>query len=239
MNSKSGGICTLVIGALLFAPALLFAQSEDPAQEPQSSPESEQAATTAPGEANRSATLPATVVPESSTIRHPPFSTWEKFKYHAQRSFDPTVLLRTGAGGAWAQWRDVPPEWGQGWDSYGVRVASRFGQNLMKQQILFAVQAIDHESPEHLRSHRHGLKNRVKDSIRYTFTSGTDDGKFMPAYSRFIAAYGAAFISRSWHPPEYHTFGSGFRAGTISLGIDTGMNLLREFWPDIKKRLRR
>jgi hypothetical protein len=149
------------------------------------------------------------------------------------------VFLRAGAGGALAQWRDTPTEWGQGWDSYGVRVASRFGQNLVKQQILFAVQAIDHENPEHLRSHRHGFGNRVKDSIRYTFTSGTDDGKFMPAYSRFIGAYGAAFVSRSWHPARYHTFGSGLKTGTTSLGIDLGMNLLREFWPDVKKRLRR
>jgi len=83
------------------------------------------------------------------------------------------------------------------------------------------------------------LKNRVIDAARYTFTSGTDDGKFMPAYSRIIAAYGAAYISRTWFPPQYHTFGSGLKAGTTSLGIDVGMNLLREFWPDVKKRLRR
>jgi hypothetical protein len=67
-------------------------------------------------------------------------------------------------------------------------------------------------------------------------TSGTDDGKFMPAYSRFIGAYGAAYIARTWYPPQYQTFMSGFKAGSESLGFDVATNLLREFWPDIKKR---
>jgi hypothetical protein len=229
------GICKVVIFGVFATPALLSAQT-DGLSDTEAQPDQPQQ-----GEANRGATapIPATDVPVSSTIRHPPLTTWEKFKYHMQRSVDATEFLRAGAGGALNQWRDHPTEWGQGWDSYGVRVASHFGQHFVKQQILFAVQAIDHESPEHLRSHRHGLANRVKDSIRYTFTSGTDDGKFMPAYSRFIGAYGAAFIARTWYPDSYQTFGSGLKAGTTSLGIDVGMNLLREFWPDIKKRLRR
>lgn len=227
--SVRGGTCKLVIVGLLYTPGWLIAQT---AEEPQSSQSTQ-------NEASRSALTPSpeTTVPVSPIIRHPPFTTWEKFKYHAQRSVDPVAVLRSGLGGALNQWRDHPSEWGQGWDSYGVRVASGFGQHLIKQQMLFAVQAIDHESPEHLRSPRHGLKNRVKDAIRYTFTSGTDDGKFMPAYSRFIAAYGAAYISRAWYPSQYHTVGSGLKAGTTSLGIDVGMNLLREFWPDIRNRL--
>ena len=225
-----------VITVIFATPLMLFAQNGEPEEQTQSPPAQTQPA--AQGEANRGVTVPAVAVPESSTIRHPPLTTWEKFKYHMQRSVDATEFLRAGAGGALNQWRDHPTEWGQGWDAYGVRVASHFGQHFVKQQILFGVQAIDHESPEHLRSHRHGFTNRVKDSIRYTFTSGTDSGKFMPAYSRFIATYGAAFISRAWYPEQYHTFTSGLQAGSTSIGIDVGMNLLREFWPDIKKRFR-
>jgi hypothetical protein len=163
----------------------------------------------------------------------------EKFNYHFKQSIDPWGVLRGSAGAAIDQWRDHPGGWGQGWDTYGVRVASHFGQNLIKQQILFGVQALDHENPLHLRSSRKGFKNRAIDAVRYTFIVNNDNGKPMPAYSRFVAAYSSAYISRSWYPPSYHTFWGGISAGSSSLAIDVGMNFLREFGPDIRKKFRR
>ena len=68
---------TNVILLVSFAfPVLLVAQSAEPEQQPQP-PEAQ-------GEANRGASVavPATAVPQSSTIRLPPLTTWEKFKYH-------------------------------------------------------------------------------------------------------------------------------------------------------------
>jgi hypothetical protein len=59
----------------------------------------------------------------------------------------------------------------------------------------------------------------------------------MPAYSRLVGAYGSAYISRQWYPPEYHTAAAGFYAGSTSLGVDIGLNVLREFLPDIKKKV--
>src|SRR5690348_18102481 len=107
------------------------------------------------GEANRTLALPAEV------IRQPPMTVAQKYKYHMKQAVDPWGVLRGGAGAALDQWRDHPGGWGQGWDTYGVRVASHFGQNFIKQNILFGVQALDHENPEHIRSKRSGFKNRV------------------------------------------------------------------------------
>ena len=107
----------------------------------------------------------------------------------------------------------------------------------MKEQIEFGMQALDHESPLHLRSKRAGLKNRALDAVWNTFICENDKGKLMPAYSRFVADYGAAFISRAWYPREYHNVQAGFSAGSVALGVDVGMNFLLEFGPDIKKKV--
>jgi len=211
---KIPGVCFLVIAC--FAPSTLLW-----AQEPN-------AATSA---ADRSIAVPATVVSA------PPMTVGQKFRYRLKHSFDLEHLSRSVAGASFDEARGNPSGWGRGWDSFGVRVTSHIGQHLVKEQLMFGVEALDHETPGHLRSRRTGIKDRLKDAIKYTFISSSDSGKLMPAYSRFVGAYGAAFISRTWYPSEFHTFSSGMYTGTASLGIDVGLNVLREFYPDIKKKL--
>jgi hypothetical protein len=180
--------------------------------------------------AERSIALPAKFEPAGMTVG-------QKFRYRLQHSFDLEHVGRSLAGAALDEARNHPAGWGQGWDSFGVRVTSHLGQHVIKQQIMFGVEALAHQSPEHLRSRRTGFKNRLGDSIKYSFMASSDTGKLMPAYARFAGAYGAAYISRAWYPREYHTFNSGFYTGTVSLGIDVGLNVFREFYPDIKRKV--
>src|SRR4051794_12216293 len=194
----------------------LFASSALLAQETAANPDKPK--TKSQGHADRALSI---AVP-AEVIREPPMTVKQKFTYHFKQSVDPWVVLREGAGAGLDQWRDHPGGWGQGWDNYGVRVASHFGQHFIKQQMLFGVQALDHENPLHLRSSRKGFKNRALDAVRYTFVTNNDNGKPMPAYSRFVAAYGSAYVSRSWYPPSYHTFWGGISAGSSSLAIDVG-----------------
>jgi len=160
-----------------------------------------------------------------------PLSTGEKYKLALNRSVDPMEFLRIALGAGLDQWRDYPSEWGQGWDAFGVRMASGFGQHLIKEQIEFGVWAIDHEDPRHRRSGLHGIWPRTRYAIIHTFVARRDGGGQMPAYSRFIGDYGAGFISREWYPTRFHNVVQGIDAGNVSLGIDVGMNVLREFMP--------
>jgi hypothetical protein len=171
------------------------------------------------------------VVTTSPSINSEPLTVGEKYQVALQRTLDPAEILRLTLSAGINQWRDYPSEWGQGWDAFGVRVASALGQQLVRQQIQFAVGAIDHEDPRHQLSGLTGIWPRARFAIVHTFVARSDSGTNMPAYSRFIGDYGAGFISREWYPDRFHTVGQGLEAGTISLGTDVGMNLLREFWP--------
>lgn len=111
-------------------------------------------------------------------------------------------------------------------------MASGFGQHLVKEQIEFGIWAVDHEDPRHRRSHLHGFWPRTKWAVVHTFVAQRDGGGEMPAYSRFIGDYGAGFISREWYPTRFHNFQQGMDAGTVSLGLDVGMNVVREFIPN-------
>ena len=64
------------------------------------------------------------------------------------------------------------------------------------------------------------------------------DGQAL-ATSRFSGAIAGGFVSRAWMPAWFHTFASGISSAGISLAVDAGVNVLREFWPEIRHPRRR
>jgi hypothetical protein len=169
-------------------------------------------------------------LPTDSTNTEP-LTLKEKYRIALNRSVDPIEFVRIAFAAGFDQARNYPEEWGQGWDAFGVRMASGFGQQLVREQIEFGVWAIDHEDPRHRRSGLHGVWPRTKYAVVHTFIARRDDGSEIPAYSRFIGDYGAGFVSREWYPTRFHNFQQGIDAGTVSLGLDVGMNVAREFIP--------
>jgi hypothetical protein len=167
-----------------------------------------------------------------------PMDPGDKMEYGMKAAVRPTDFFQTALGSGIAQWRNAPYEWGQGWDAYGERYASRFAQHLVKRSITSAIQMADGEDPRRIRSERRGLRNRAVDSVKYSFVAQRDDGTRGFAYSRVAGSYAGAFISRQWHPARQHTFTAGVAAGTISLGVEVGMSVLNEFMPDILRKLR-
>jgi hypothetical protein len=166
-----------------------------------------------------------------------PMTARAKIEYNLIHSVQPSDFFQTALGSGLAQWRNAPDEWGQGWDAYGTRYGSRFAQHLVKRALMTTTQVIVGEDPRRIRSERTGLWHRTQDAVKYTFVSRRDGGSRGFAYNRVIGAYAAGFISRAWHPSRLHTFPEGLSAGTISLGVETGMSVLNEFMPDILHKL--
>ena len=167
----------------------------------------------------------------SDSTNTEPLTLKEKYRVALNRSVDPIEFVRIAFAAGIDQARNYPREWGQGWDAFGVRMASGFGQQLVREQIEFGVWAIDHEDPRYQRSELHGVWPRTKYAIVHTFMARRDDGSQMPAYSRFVGDYGAGFISREWYPDRFHNVSQGIEAGSVSLGLDVGLNVAREFLP--------
>jgi hypothetical protein len=58
----------------------------------------------------------------------------------------------------------------------------------------------------------------------------------MPAYSLAVEAYGTPYLVRRWQPETFRT-ATALQAGTVNVGIEIGTNVLKEFWPDMRKAL--
>jgi hypothetical protein len=204
----------------MLAPAFLLAQ--DP---PQPAPQE-------PPPANAK----AVVGPQSPQWKG--LSVKEKLRYDARHLFEVENIVFAGMGAALDQGRDRPSEWGQGWGAYGDRYASHLAQYGIQRSIAFLVQAVDHEDSRYFRSTKTGVKGRAGDALLHTIWRHDDSGGMMPAYSEFFGDYGAAALSRYiWWPSRFHNGTAIFIAGSDTVLIDAGINLFKEFTPDIKRKL--
>jgi hypothetical protein len=168
-----------------------------------------------------------------------PLTVGGKLRFYLKAAYGPGSLLGKAAMSGLAQWRNDPAEWGQGMEGYGRRFASRVGQGTVDNSIRFGLGAALREDPRYFPSERKGVLPRTGHALASTFVTRTDSGGRTFAISRFAGTLGGAFASNTWHPAReddtYHAFG---RAG-ITVAIDAGMNVAREFWPDVKKVFRR
>jgi hypothetical protein len=161
----------------------------------------------------------------------------DKLRYDGRHLFDPENLVFAGIGAAFDQWRSRPSEWGQGWGAFGERYASHVGYYIIQRSVMFPVQAIDHEDTRYFRSTRTSYKGRIGDAFLHTIWRHDDNGGMMPAYSEFFGDYAAAALSRQWWPQRFHTGSAIFIAGSDTILVDAGINVFREFKPDIKRWL--
>ncbi len=165
------------------------------------------------------------------------FPLGERLRFHARGIAGPGALLAAAAGAGLGQWRDEPPEWGQGWAGYGRRVGNLVATSAINQAISFGAGAALQEDLRHLPSGKRGLWPRAWSAVRSTFLVSKADGGQSVAYSRLMGAYGAGFVSSAWHPERKSNPGEALLRGTIVLGGGVGSNVFREFWPDIRRKL--
>jgi hypothetical protein len=159
----------------------------------------------------------------------------EKLEYDGKHFFDPENIVYAGIGAAFDQAREKPSDWGEGWGAFGERYASHLGQYAIQRSIMFPVQAMDHEDTRYFRSTRTSIKGRIGDAFWHTVWRHDDEGGMMPAYSEFLGDYGSAAIARQWWPKQYRSGSSIFVAGSDTILIDAGINVFREFRPDLKR----
>jgi hypothetical protein len=171
-------------------------------------------------------------------VPYVPLTLEQKFTYSAKKVFGPGAILSATLHAGLDQADKEPTDWGMGSDAFGVRMASRFGRSLIRQNIAFGVRAIDHEDPRYFVL-GHGDTNwkRTRYAMVHEFVVRNDNGTMMPAYSRLVADFGMPFIAQQWRPTRFQTVPEGLRAGSCALALGAAFNVGREFWPDIRKRL--
>ena len=165
-----------------------------------------------------------------------PLATEDKFALYLKKTYGPTAFLKSGVTAGFNQIRNHPVEWGRGRDGYGDRFGSSMGQRAVSNTISFGVGAMRGEDPRYFPSEQTKSSARIKSALAQTFVVHTDHGGRTVAIGRIAGAFGGGFVSRTWQPEGQGILWSGVQSGATSLAFSAVSNVLREFWPDIKKR---
>ena len=163
----------------------------------------------------------------------------DKLRYHAHALYGIWPLAGTLAYAGLLQELNAPTEWGGGAAAYGRRVASTEACAVIHSVLAFGLDTTLHQDPRYFRSDRRGLWRRMAHAARDTIMTHTDTGGEAFSTWRMGSAYGEAFISNLWYPDRLDTVRLGFLQGSLRVGFDLVSNLAIEFWPDVKKKLRR
>src|SRR5215470_2706815 len=88
----------------------------------------------------------------------------ERIEVYRRSILNPDSVLSPALGAALAQANNEPPEWGQGADGYGTRLASGYGRLVINRTIRFGVAALDHEDPRFIPTNERGFWRRFRRS---------------------------------------------------------------------------
>ncbi len=136
------------------------------------------------------------------------------------------------------QARNFPKSWGRGFDGFGKRIGSQYGQFAAGEGIEFGFAAWHQEDPRYHRKATGGFGGRLGHSLAATFVTNDAAGNKTVAGGRLLGIYGSwAVATAAWLPEEERNFRRYTINSSMNVLTKTGANVFREFWPDIKGKL--
>jgi hypothetical protein len=132
-----------------------------------------------------------------------------------------------------------PSQWGGGFRGYGLRVTSRTAMGVVQGTLQASIAATLHEDVRYISSARTGFKKRALHAIAYSFVTYNDQGRTTLNFANLTGLYATAAISTAWVPSRFKVDTYTLTNGTAQLGLSVPINLLQEFWPEIRRKILR
>lgn len=171
----------------------------------------------------------------------PPLSAGEKFKAVARGSFDYVEYPWYAFLSALSQAENSEPGYGQGWAGYGKRYGAAFGDGTIETFWTAAIlPSVLHQDPRFYQSGQGSFWRRTGYAVSRIFVTRTDSGRETFNSSEvFGSAISSAISVYTYHPRSDRTLGNTASVWGTSVGYDTITIVVKEFWPDIRRKLRK
>jgi hypothetical protein len=170
----------------------------------------------------------------------PPLTTKQKYDVTLRSSFDPGQLLFYGGIAGISQAENADPSFKQGASGYGKRFALAFADGTTENVLVTAVFAsMLHQDPRYFRLAEGGIARRTAYSVSRIFVTRSDAGHAQFNFSEILGSAVAAGLYNAYHPASDRTFSNTIASWWMQVGYDTGFIVIREFWPDVRRKFTR
>jgi len=183
------------------------------------------------------------IVPNFRTAPLPspwvPLSASEKFKLAEQDSFDRGTIALGLLFGAEGQLMRSSPAFGNGVPGYARYASTSYADYVIGDYLTEAVYpSLLHQDPRYFRRGRGSGFARLGYSLGQIFVTHADSGRTQFNYSELIGNATAVAIANAYYPDNRTAQDAVVKLGT-QLAVDAASNLLKEFWPDVRRGLHR
>jgi hypothetical protein len=174
-----------------------------------------------------------------SLQNYEPLTPGEKFKIASEDAFDRgTVALALLFGGE-GQLTNANRSFGQGAAGFGRYVGASYGDFLIGDYMTEAVfPTLLHQDPRYFRRGTGSGWSRLGYAMGQIFWTHRDSGGMQFNYSEVIGNSTAVAISNAYYVNNRTASDAASKLG-MQLGVDMASNVLKEFWPDLERKLRR
>jgi hypothetical protein len=174
-----------------------------------------------------------------SLAGHQPLTVREKFNVATQDSWDRSTVVLAAVFGAENQLMNYNRSFGQGAAGFARYWGASYGDFVIGNYMTEAVfPSVLHQDPRYFRRGTGGTWSRLGYAIGQTFLTHTDAGRSQFNYSEWLGTSAAVAISNSYYADNRTARDNASQLG-VQIGVDTAVNILREFSPDILRKFRR
>jgi hypothetical protein len=167
-----------------------------------------------------------------------PLSPGQKFELACRNSVSLATIGGAVVGAAYNQATDSPDGYGQGAEGYGKRVGAAMGRSASYNLIgNFAIASLLHEDPRFYVKKHLSFKQAVKYSAIRVFATRSDDGKPVANYAGLVGPLASEALATTYYPAGDNGVGDVFIRYASDIGWQFGGNLLRQYWPNINRKL--
>ena len=162
-----------------------------------------------------------------------------KLTIASKDSFDWPNYIIGGVFAGLYQAEDQHPSFGQGVAGYARRYGTSYADQVIGNMLTEGFMPILlHEDPRYFRKVHGSVMGRIVYSLTRVLITKTDSGKTTFNFAEVVGNGIGSSISNLYYADERSLSDTGIRMGT-QIATDSLSNLLKEFWPDIKRHLHR
>jgi hypothetical protein len=170
-----------------------------------------------------------------------PLTAGQKFKVVARGAFDPVQIPWYAILSGISQAENSEPGYGQGWEGYGKRFGAYAADGTIENFFVGAIlPSIFRQDPRFFPSGKGSFAHRAGYAVsRIVITRGDNGQKEFNISETLGSAMSATISTYSYHPRADRTIGNTASVWVSQMGYDAITIMLKEFWPDIRRKIKK
>ena len=174
-----------------------------------------------------------------SLTDYEPLTVGEKFEIATKDSLDRGTLVLAALFGAEGQLTNSNRAFGQGAAGFGQYFGASYAGFVVGNYMTEAVfPSLLHQDPRYFRRGTGGRWSRLGYAVGQTLWTHDDSGRRQFNYSEWLGNSTAVAISNAYYADNRTAKDNVSQLG-VQIGVDAAANVLKEFYPDIRRKFRR